>query len=121
RLLVIAPLAAFLAVACEHNDGPAIPVAGQLFSITVSPNPGSAPIGNTIQYTAAGQDVNGANVTIPPPLVWANLNATAGTINSASGLFTAGTTKGTYSNTIRARSGNLEGFATAIVTDSAPT
>jgi hypothetical protein len=120
RLLVIVPFAALLAAACEHNDGPAIPVAGQLFSITVSPNPGSAPIGTTIQYTAAGQDVNGANVTLPPPIVWANLNATAGSINSGSGLFTAGTTKGTYSNTIRARSGNLEGFATAIVTDSVP-
>jgi len=117
RLLVIVPFAALLA-ACEHNDGP--PAAGQLFAITVSPNPGSAPIGNTIQYTAAGQDVTGAGVAIPPPLVWANLNATAGAINSSSGLFTAGATKGTYTNTIRARSGNISGFATAIVTDSVP-
>ena len=121
RLLVMVPFAALLAAACEHNEGPPIFVAGQLFTITVSPNPGSAPIGNTIQYTAAGQDVTGATVTIPPPLVWANLNATAGTINSGSGLFTAGATKGTYSNTIRARSGNISGFATAIVTDSVPT
>jgi hypothetical protein len=118
RLMVIVPFAALLVAACEHSEGP--PVAGQLFSITVSPNPGSAPIGNTIQYTAAGQDVTGAPVTLPPPIVWTNLNATAGGINSSSGLFTAGTTKGTYSNTIRARSGNLEGFATAIVTDSVP-
>jgi len=58
-------------------------------------------------------------VTIPPPLVWANLNATAGTINSGSGLFTAGNTVGTYNNTVRARSGNIAGFAGAIVT-SAP-
>jgi len=121
RLLTIVPFAALLAVACEHNDGPVIPVAGQLFSITVSPNPGSAPIGNTIQYTAAGRDVGGASVAIPPPIAWANLNATAGSINSGSGLFTAGTTTGTYSNTIRARSGNIEGFASAIVTDSVPT
>jgi len=120
RSLVIVPLAALLAVACEHNDGPVIPVGGQLFSITVSPNPGSAPVGNTIQYTAAGQDVNGAGVTIPPPLVWANVNATAGSINSSSGLFTAGATVGTYSNTIRARSGTVEGFATAIVTAAPP-
>ena len=118
RLLVIVPCAALLVTACEHNEGP--PAAGQLFSITVSPNPGSAPIANTIQYTAAGRDVSGATVTIPPPIVWTNLNATAGSINSSSGLFTAGATKGTYSNTIRARSGNLEGFATAIVTDSVP-
>ena len=120
RLLTIVPFAALLAVACEHNDGPAIPVAGQLFAITVSPNPGGAPVGGTIQYTAAGQDVNGASATIPPPLVWANLNATAGSINSSSGLFTAGTTPGTYTNTIRARSGNIAGFATAIVTIAAP-
>jgi hypothetical protein len=119
RLLVIIPFAALLAAACEHNDGPTIPVAGQLLTITVTPNPGSAQIGNTIQYTAAGQDVNGAAVTIPPPLVWASLNATAGTINSGSGLFTAGNTVGTYNNTVRARSGNIAGFAGAIVT-SAP-
>jgi len=112
RLLVIVPFAALLA-ACEHNEGP--PVAGQLFTITVSPNPGSAAVGNNIQYTAAGQDVTGATVTIPPPLLWANLNATAGTINSSSGLFTAGATPGTYPNTIRARSGSISGFATAIV------
>jgi len=116
RLLVIVPFAALLA-ACEHNEGP--PVSGQLLTITVSPNPGSAAVGNNIQYTAAGQDVTGATVTIPPPLVWANLNATAGTINSSSGLFTAGATPGTYTNTIRASSGNLSGFATAIVTASA--
>ena len=117
QLMVIVPFAALLA-ACEHNEGP--PVAGQLFSITVSPNPGIAPLGTTLQFTAAGQDVTGATVVIPPPIVWANLNATAGSINSGSGLFTAGATKGTYSNTIRARSGNAEGFATAIVTDSVP-
>jgi hypothetical protein len=116
RLLVIVPFAALLA-ACEHNEGP--PVSGQLLTITVSPNPGSAAVGNNIQYTAAGQDVTGATVAIPPPLVWANLNATAGTINSSSGLFTAGTTTGTYTNTIRASSGNISGFATAIVTASA--
>ena len=117
RLLVIVPFAALLVVACEHNEGP--PVAGQLLTITVTPNPGSAQIGNTIQYAAAGQDVNGAAVAIPAPLVWANLNATAGSINSGSGLFTAGTTVGTYNNTIRAQSGNIAGFAGAIVT-SAP-
>lgn len=116
RLLVIVPFAALLA-ACEHNEGP--PVAGQVFTITVSPNPGSAAVGNNIQYTAAGQDVTGATVAIPPPLVWANLNVTAGTINSSSGLFTAGTTPGTYTNTIRASSGNLSAFATAIVTATA--
>jgi hypothetical protein len=115
--LTMITFAAVVATACEHNEGP--PIAGQLLTITVSPNPGSAAVGNNIQYTAAGQDVTGATVAIPPPLVWANLNATAGTINSSSGLFTAGTTTGTYTNTIQARSGDISGFATAIVTASA--
>ena len=117
QLMVIVPFAALLA-ACEHNEGP--PVAGQLFSITVSPNPGIAPLGTTLQYTAAGQDVTGATVVIPPPIVWANLNATAGSINSGSGLFTAGTSTGTFFNTVRATSGGISGFATAIVTSTAP-
>ncbi len=120
RLMVIVPFAALLAAACEHNEGPPDFVAGQLMTITVTPNPGTAVVGGTIQYTATGRDVTNAVVAIPPPLVWANLNATAGTINSSSGLFTAGATPGTYSNTIRASSGNLSGFATAIVTAFAP-
>lgn len=122
RLLVIVPLAALLAGACEHNDPfrENAPVAGELLTIVVTPNPGSAVVGGTIQYTAAGQDVTGAVVTIPGTLVWTRLNATAGTINSGTGLFTAGTTVGTYTNTIRASNGSLTGFATAIVTAFVP-
>jgi hypothetical protein len=116
RLLVIVPFAALLAAACEHNDGLGPPVAGQLLSITVTPNPGTAVVGGTIQYTATGRDVTNVVVPIPAPLVWSVLNATAGTINSSSGLFTAGTTPGTYTNTIRATSGTTSGLATAIVT-----
>jgi len=116
RLLVMVPFAALLAAACEHNDGLGPPIAGQLLTITVTPNPGSAVVGGTIQYTATGRDVTNVIVAIPPPLVWSVLNATAGTINSSSGLFTAGTTPGTYTNTIRATSGSVSGFATAIVT-----
>jgi hypothetical protein len=118
RLLVIVPLAALLAAACEHNLGG--PPAGELLTIVVTPNPGRAVVGGTIQYTAAGQDVTGAVVSLPGPVVWTRLNATAGTINSSTGLFTAGTTAGTYSNTIRATSGGLSGFATAIVSAFVP-
>jgi len=114
RLLVIVPFAALLAAACEHNEGPSVPVAGQLLTITVTPNPGSTQVGATIQSSAAGQDVNGAGVAISPAPTW-SVVAGGGTINSTSGLFTAGTTPGTFSNTIRARSGNIAGFATAIV------
>ncbi len=93
---------------------------GGLAAIIVSPNPGSALVSATIQFTAAGQDATGAVVAIPAPLVWSVVNATAGTINSSSGLFTAGATPGTYSNTIRATSGGISGFATAIVNAVGP-
>lgn len=117
RLLLIIPFAALLAVACEHNEGP--PIAGDFLKIIVSPNPGSTVTGGTMQFTAEGRDVSDAVVPIPPPLVWSRLNPTAGTINSVSGLFTAGATPGTYSNTIEATSGSISGFATAVVTNAA--
>ena len=117
RLLILVPFAALLVVACEHNLGPAI--AGQFLTIVVSPNPGSTIVGGAIQFTAQGRDVTNAVVPIPPPLVWSVLDPTAGTINSSTGLFTAGTTPGTYPNTIQAKSGNIFGFATAIVGNAA--
>ncbi len=120
RRFVVLPLAALLASACEHNapTSPAV-VAGQLAAISVTPNPGGAVIGGTIQYFAAGQDVNAAAVTITPAPTW-SVVAGGGTIDAVTGLFTADSTPGTFSNTIRATSGNVSGFATAIVTATAP-
>jgi len=118
RLLVIVPFAALLAAACEHDEGPPDFIPGQLMTITVTPNPGSAVVGGTIQYTATGRDV--ANVVVPlsPAPTW-SVVAGGGTIPPGPGVsavFTAGTTPGTYNNTIRATSGGISGFATAIVT-----
>ena len=92
---------------------------GGLATITVSPNPGGAPVGNTIQYTAAGQDATGAAIPISPAPTW-SVVAGGGTINSSTGLFTAGATPGTFTNTVRATSGGISGFATAVVTNAAP-
>ena len=92
---------------------------GTLASINVTPNPGGTQVGGTIQYTATGQDVNGAVVPISPAATW-SVVAGGGTINSSSGLFTAGATPGTFNNTVRATSGGISGFATAIVTSTAP-
>jgi hypothetical protein len=118
RLLVIVPFAALLAAACEHNEGPPDFVAGQLMTIIVTPNPGSAVVGGTIQYTATGRDVTNVAVTISPAPTW-TVVAGGGTIPPGPGVsavFTAGATPGTYTNTIRATSGSISGFATAIVT-----
>jgi hypothetical protein len=119
RLLVMAPFAALLVLACEHNLGPAIPPLGQLQSITVTPNPGGAVVNNTIQYIATGRDISTAVVPIVPAPTW-SVVAGGGTINASTGLFTGGATPGTFTNTIRATSGGLSGFATAILTLAPP-
>jgi hypothetical protein len=92
---------------------------GELVAISVTPNPGGAVIGATIQFVAAGQDATGVVVPISPAPTW-SVVAGGGTIDSGTGLFTAGTTPGTFFNTIRATSGGVSGFATATVTTSPP-
>lgn len=87
---------------------------GALAAITVTPNPAPLNPGNTQQFTASGQDATGAPVTIPAGLTWAVVNG-GGTIVAATGVFTAGATAGVFSNTIRATSGSLSGFASVNV------
>lgn len=84
--------------------------AGPLATITVTPNPTLA-IGAQQQFTAVGKDAFGNIVAITP--VWSTTNP-PGTINATTGLFTAGTTLGTYNNSVRATSGTI--FGTANVT-----
>ena len=86
---------------------------GALASITVTPNPATLPINTTQQFTAVGRDATGNVVAITP--VW-SVVAGGGSINAASGLFTAGTTTGTFANTVKATSGAISGTATVIVT-----
>ncbi|MFN2315505.1 MAG: ice-binding family protein [Gemmatimonadales bacterium] len=92
---------------------------GQLASIVITPNPGAALVGGTIQFTAQGLDAAGAVVAISPAVAW-SVVAGGGTINVTTGLFTAGTATGTFINTIRATSGGITGFATVTVTAPAP-
>ena len=93
-----------------------IVTAGPLTTITVTPNPGTMPVNTSLQYTAVGKDANGNVVAITP--VW-SVAAGGGAINSGTGLFTAGGTPGTYTNTVVATSGSISGNATAIVTAGA--
>jgi hypothetical protein len=87
--------------------------AGPLATITVTPNPATLPINGTQQFTAVGADVGGNPVAIVP--VW-DVVALGGTINVTTGLFTAGTLTGTFTNTVRATAGGISGRATVIVT-----
>jgi hypothetical protein len=75
-------------------------------------------VGASQQFTATGRDAGGNVVAITP--TWAVVNG-GGTIGISSGLFTAGTISGTYSNTVRASSGSVAGFQTVTVTPGALT
>jgi hypothetical protein len=91
-------------------------VAGPLASITVTPNPVTLGMGATQQYTAVGKDASGNVVAITPS--WSVVNG-GGSINPTTGLFTAGTTAGTFANTVRASVGAIGGTATVTVTPGA--
>jgi hypothetical protein len=88
------------------------PAPPSLTTITVTPNPASMLMNATQQFTATGRDGNGNVVAITP--VWTVVNG-GGRINANSGLFTAGATPGTYTNTVRATSGSIFGSATVTV------
>ncbi len=91
--------------------------SGPLASITVTPNPVSVQAAGTQQFIAVGRDGSGNVFLITP--VWSVVNG-GGTIGSSSGLFTAGNTAGTYTNTIQATSGAISGTATVTVTAAPP-
>lgn len=88
-----------------------------LTTITVTPNPATVQTNGTQQFVAVGRDASGNIVAITP--VWSVVNG-GGTINSSTGLFTAGGTTGTFNNTVVATSGAASGNATVIVTNVLP-
>ncbi|HVA57567.1 MAG TPA: ice-binding family protein [Gemmatimonadaceae bacterium] len=91
--------------------------AGALATIAVTPSPATLATSTTQQFTAVGRDVGGNVVAITP--TW-SVVAGGGTIDGATGLFTAGTTTGTYTNSVRASIGGVAGFATVTVVATGP-
>ncbi len=85
-----------------------------LTTITVTPNPANMNTGDTQQFTAVGRDANGNVMAVTPVWSVAVTVPSAGTINAATGLFTAGATAGTYTNAVVATSGLISGKATVI-------
>jgi hypothetical protein len=90
--------------------------AGTLYSITVTPPSASVVAGATQQFTAVGYDQSGNVVSISPS--W-TVMAGGGTIDASTGLFTAGSSAGTYINTIHATSGSVIGLASVGVSAGA--
>jgi hypothetical protein len=87
--------------------------AGPLATITVSPASPSIAINATQQFTAVGKDAHNNVVVITP--VW-SVVASGGAIDASTGLFTAGATGGTFTNTVQATSGAVSGTASVTVT-----
>jgi hypothetical protein len=83
----------------------------------VTPNPVTLPANSTQQFSATGKDANGNAMAINP--VWTVVNG-GGSIDANTGLFTAGATAGTFSNTVTATSGSVSGTATVTVTVGPP-
>ncbi|HYW32911.1 MAG TPA: ice-binding family protein [Gemmatimonas sp.] len=112
-------LGAFRVTATSGNSSAfatATIVAGPVASITVTPNPRTLAPAGTQQFTAVARDAGNNVVPITP--AWTVVNG-GGTIDGA-GLFTAGSTVGTFSNTVRATSGSMSGQATVVVSSVTP-
>ncbi|MBE2249537.1 MAG: hypothetical protein IAE78_08295, partial [Myxococcus sp.] len=84
---------------------------GALASLTVSPPLAMVQAGGTAGFTVTGRDTAGAVVAVTP--TWSVVSG-GGAIN-ASGIFTAGTTSGTFANTVRAEANGLTAFASVQV------
>lgn len=90
-----------------------IATKGPLSTIMVTPDPVELAKGGRAQFTAVGRDAGGNAFVITP--IWSVENG-GGSINANSGVFTAGTTSGTFNGTVKATSNGVSGFATVTVT-----
>jgi hypothetical protein len=87
-------------------------LAGPLATITVTPNPDTTDENTTQQFVAVGRDAANNVLSITP--TW-SVVAGGGSIDLV-GLFTAGGVAGTFTNTVQAASGAINGLATVVVT-----
>ena len=93
---------------------------GALDHIVVSPSNPSVGVGGTQAFTAQGYDASD-NPVSGLSYTWSCTNATAGSINSSTGVFTAGTVPGSYSNVIQAVSGGVTGKGSVTLSQASTT
>ncbi|MFN7135648.1 MAG: hypothetical protein ACK4N5_26485, partial [Myxococcales bacterium] len=100
------------AVANGFSDTASVTLTGgALARIEISPANGSFPAGAAQTFTAVGRDASNNPVAITP--VW---SATNGTIDPASGAWTAGTTAGSFADAISATANNVTGRTSVTIT-----
>ncbi|MBI2871637.1 MAG: PKD domain-containing protein [Chloroflexi bacterium] len=95
---------------------PRVIETGPLDHVTISPSAATIAVQQAVQFQATSFDAQG-NPRTGDTFTWSVLNPTAGSINQA-GLFTAGSTPGTFAGVVRvqATSGAITRTATASVT-----
>ena len=111
RFLATLAVVALGAAACDVHG---VSEPGTLASINVTPNATLAATAS-IQMNAVGYDADGRVVTIAP--TW-SIAASGGSVSS-SGMFTAGSVTGLFSNTVVASVGAVSGSASMTVTAGA--
>ena len=92
------------------------PPAAVVATINVRPDPVNVTVNGRQQFRAVGRDADGNEVPISP--VWTVVNG-GGTIDRNSGVFTAGSNTGTFTNTVRATERGVSDEATVRVVDNA--
>jgi hypothetical protein len=90
---------------------------GPLASIALTPSNANLTVGTTQQFTAQGYDSN----NYPLTGITYNWSTTGGGTINASGLYTAGSTAGSFPNSVVVASGNISATASITLTALAPT
>ncbi len=109
RIMVAVAFAGVFAAGCKSTSEP-----GLTSTITISPTSVTLLPGGTQQFTVVAKNADGDILAIPDP-IWA-VSSGGGTITST-GLYTAGTTAGTFTVTVTCNS--VTATATIIVTPGA--
>jgi hypothetical protein len=111
RAIVTGAFAVLFIAACSSSTD-----FSPISSLTIAPTSATLATGGTQQFTVVTKDGNGNTVTGTTP-TW-SVVAGGGTITQT-GLFTAGTTAGTFTNTVAVTCSGITVFATVIVSPGA--
>ena len=109
RSIAAVAIAALLTTACGDSSGPRT-----VASVVITPTTTTLPVNGTQQFTVVITDSEGEVLSANNAPVW-SVAAGGGTITQT-GLFTAGTVPGTYTNTVVVTCSGVSATATVIVT-----
>jgi len=94
-------------------EGALTVVAGAVTQLALTPEIAYVEAGRQAQFHASGSDAYG-NAMSNPSVAWSLADPAAGSIDSQ-GLFTAGTARGSYTDTVTASAGDVHAHASVVV------